>query len=517
MGTKNKPGAFDCYAAARPDEPMFILLERDPLAPGLVELWADQREQGRGPSAKADEARACAKTMRDWQAAMAPAPSPVDPLHEIRMRHSDAVDAWQKAGELGGSSACPRLIDFTTCAQCGTNNTKELTFDVAHGDYRCEAYRGCIERRGFGCRVDMNTGATCMYGTFRCVSTHVVETSITTEKIGEYQVEIRHRGGQHRRDRVEDGVPAQASKQASVDRSQGSSHRQHGDGDGRRVEGADSTQQAAGGSTSATGDHDRWRDVGVTRLVVDPLVVLSMGRRKRLKRFVQDHAPGGCKLFSKGNECDCLLCIVDDAFSMVQAADDERVVILEHMKAHRAWVLERGRLAVEEAALVEQTLNAMIQFCEARQHSAMTHKREVTFTEAWIATGRQYGADALENVQFGWELHETHGATPFDDAWKMTLCAYGTQELAQVKLGWDLRESIITVSQASPPNRFELAALHRDAVTARALHLAEQKRRLEPQQGSSDMPMAWIDMVNALSTLDMVRGGNMCKAEETTP
>ena len=25
MGTKNEPGEFDCYAAAEPDEPMFII------------------------------------------------------------------------------------------------------------------------------------------------------------------------------------------------------------------------------------------------------------------------------------------------------------------------------------------------------------------------------------------------------------------------------------------------------------------------------------------------------------
>lgn len=40
MGTKNNPGKFDCYAKADPDEPMFILLGRDPLAPSLVLMWA---------------------------------------------------------------------------------------------------------------------------------------------------------------------------------------------------------------------------------------------------------------------------------------------------------------------------------------------------------------------------------------------------------------------------------------------------------------------------------------------
>lgn len=66
MGTKNKPGTYDCYANAHPDEPMFILLGRDPTASDLVERWASQRERERGPSAKVEEARACAKAMREW-------------------------------------------------------------------------------------------------------------------------------------------------------------------------------------------------------------------------------------------------------------------------------------------------------------------------------------------------------------------------------------------------------------------------------------------------------------------
>ena len=40
MSTKNNPGNFDCYANAAPDEPMFVLLARDPIAPILVRIWA---------------------------------------------------------------------------------------------------------------------------------------------------------------------------------------------------------------------------------------------------------------------------------------------------------------------------------------------------------------------------------------------------------------------------------------------------------------------------------------------
>jgi hypothetical protein len=66
MGTKNKPGDFDCYANAEPDEPMFILLGRDVHAPALVRDWADRREREGEDPAKVAEARACAKAMSDF-------------------------------------------------------------------------------------------------------------------------------------------------------------------------------------------------------------------------------------------------------------------------------------------------------------------------------------------------------------------------------------------------------------------------------------------------------------------
>ena len=67
MGTKNNPGEYDCYANADPDEPMFVLLARDPLAPILVELWASLREHAAGTPSKVKEARACALDMRKWR------------------------------------------------------------------------------------------------------------------------------------------------------------------------------------------------------------------------------------------------------------------------------------------------------------------------------------------------------------------------------------------------------------------------------------------------------------------
>lgn len=75
MGSKNNPGKWDCYANAEPDEPMFVLLGRDPTAALVVEFWHDlkqiMREQGQSESSdeKLAEARTCASAMRAWAAA----------------------------------------------------------------------------------------------------------------------------------------------------------------------------------------------------------------------------------------------------------------------------------------------------------------------------------------------------------------------------------------------------------------------------------------------------------------
>ena len=66
MGTKNNPGEYDCYAKAEPDEPMFILLGRDPSAPLLVELWARIRKEIGEDTEKRYEALQCASDMTQW-------------------------------------------------------------------------------------------------------------------------------------------------------------------------------------------------------------------------------------------------------------------------------------------------------------------------------------------------------------------------------------------------------------------------------------------------------------------
>jgi hypothetical protein len=91
MGTKNNPGKFDCYANAHPDEPMFVLLGRDPMAGYLVRQWARHREAHGEEAAKVQEARTCADAIDVWA------------LDHGKSPHSDPRDeqirALREAGE----------------------------------------------------------------------------------------------------------------------------------------------------------------------------------------------------------------------------------------------------------------------------------------------------------------------------------------------------------------------------------------------------------------------------------
>ena len=67
MGTKNDPGLYDCYEKAEADEPMFILLARDDLAPTVVRMCGLLRKLDRSDDeAKIVEAMECANAMEKW-------------------------------------------------------------------------------------------------------------------------------------------------------------------------------------------------------------------------------------------------------------------------------------------------------------------------------------------------------------------------------------------------------------------------------------------------------------------
>lgn len=74
MATKSKPGKRDFYAEAKHDEPMFILLARDPDFSRLLNSWADRRESDvlcglRLPDdiEFVGEARKCAAEGQEWR------------------------------------------------------------------------------------------------------------------------------------------------------------------------------------------------------------------------------------------------------------------------------------------------------------------------------------------------------------------------------------------------------------------------------------------------------------------
>ena len=57
-----------CLNKSRPDELVFVLCARDPLAASAVEFWANNAEQtGLHSEGKIAEARACARMMRVWR------------------------------------------------------------------------------------------------------------------------------------------------------------------------------------------------------------------------------------------------------------------------------------------------------------------------------------------------------------------------------------------------------------------------------------------------------------------
>ena len=76
MGTKANPGEYDCYEKALPDEPIFILMGRDPTAPTILRQWATYREaqiaSGTRPQEElpqVQEARNLADEMAEWRIA----------------------------------------------------------------------------------------------------------------------------------------------------------------------------------------------------------------------------------------------------------------------------------------------------------------------------------------------------------------------------------------------------------------------------------------------------------------
>lgn len=82
MALWNEEITTGCFARAEKDEPMFVLLSRDWLAPWLVHAWAMLRTLqiwiGVKPASdfeRCDEAHALARDMRAWRKANRPKPA----------------------------------------------------------------------------------------------------------------------------------------------------------------------------------------------------------------------------------------------------------------------------------------------------------------------------------------------------------------------------------------------------------------------------------------------------------
>jgi RyR domain len=137
MGTKNNPGNFDCYTSAESDEPMFVLLGRDPMAGWLVRRWAEWRQLRGEDEAKVLEARQCATALDAWAQALGKTPlSPTDPPRPKGPRVSELV-----IDEL--VEACARAAHEVNRAYClAIGDGSQLSWDSAPDWQRISARNG---------------------------------------------------------------------------------------------------------------------------------------------------------------------------------------------------------------------------------------------------------------------------------------------------------------------------------------------------------------------------------------
>lgn len=67
------------------------------------------------------------------------------------------------------------------------------------------------------------------------------------------------------------------------------------------------------------GKESEQHGMAVFEVVDSPLIPQG----DRLKAFVRKHGPGECRMLSKGNDCDCLLCVIDDLVQRAMKEADE--------------------------------------------------------------------------------------------------------------------------------------------------------------------------------------------------
>ena len=116
MGTKNRPAPHDCYIVAEGDEPLFVLLARDAMAPFLVRAWADMREASGETPDKVEEARSCADAMARWR---------------LRRRERESMGTADAVALLGRGAVVGPLLRVAGAA--GAGSTRENLAREASG------------------------------------------------------------------------------------------------------------------------------------------------------------------------------------------------------------------------------------------------------------------------------------------------------------------------------------------------------------------------------------------------
>jgi hypothetical protein len=117
MGTKTNPGKYDCLSKAEPDEPVFVLMARDPVAPKLVDLWA----------AVSYGSKAAARAFFDDLLKFADEIEPLQPADKCNEAYECAkeMEAWADARPTplaGGDGAHAAANDNQKSASTGTPN-----------------------------------------------------------------------------------------------------------------------------------------------------------------------------------------------------------------------------------------------------------------------------------------------------------------------------------------------------------------------------------------------------------
>lgn len=133
MGTKANPNpAYDCYANAEPDEPMFVLLARDPRAAVLVNLWAAMSRMDEEDPTKIAEAEKTANEMVMWMLAKRPGREPIGvagaacALAVLAEMSGAVVHIWQQALEPLAMGNYTHMVDVRPTAAARAANEEAV-------------------------------------------------------------------------------------------------------------------------------------------------------------------------------------------------------------------------------------------------------------------------------------------------------------------------------------------------------------------------------------------------------